>query len=110
MPKLQEKPSALKKEHPALHFCLLDPDPDCESGSRYGSREPIESGSTTQKNPSVQDLILSVLKEPQYLGPPIFCHVKEHRFGCPPAVRIWLISHLDINPTPSYFHNQMLNA
>jgi hypothetical protein len=50
MPKLQEKPSALKKEHPALPnmkilyfflflwviFALLDPDPDpheCGSGS-----------------------------------------------------------------------------
>jgi hypothetical protein len=41
MPKLQEKPSALKREHPALQnmviFALLDPDPDqqfeCGSGS-----------------------------------------------------------------------------
>jgi hypothetical protein len=66
MSKLQEKPSALKREHPALqkikfinfslfvgHFALLDPDLDresgsrCESGSRYGSGDPIESGSTT---------------------------------------------------------------
>ena len=53
MSKLQEKPSALKREHPALQkmkfmnfflclwviFALLDP--DCESGSGY------ESGSTT---------------------------------------------------------------
>jgi hypothetical protein len=45
--KLQEKPSALKREHPALQnmkfldfflflwviFALLDPDPDSESGS-----------------------------------------------------------------------------
>ncbi len=65
MPKLQEKPSALKREHPALQklkilsfflffgviFALLDPDPDpqyvsgsgssssnsCGSGSGYGS-------------------------------------------------------------------------
>jgi hypothetical protein len=52
--KLQEKPSALKREHPAVKFfqclwvifALLDTDPDCESGSRYGSRDPIESGST----------------------------------------------------------------
>ncbi len=28
-------------------LALLDPDPDCESGSGYGSRDPIESGSTT---------------------------------------------------------------
>ncbi len=26
-------------------FALLDPDPDCESGFGYGSRDPIESGS-----------------------------------------------------------------
>jgi hypothetical protein len=55
MPKLQEKPSALKREHPALQkikivsfflffgliFALLDPDPDphflCGSGSGYRS-------------------------------------------------------------------------
>jgi hypothetical protein len=60
MLKLQEKPSALKREHPALQnmkilyfflflrvvFALLDPDPDpatqinadpCGSGSGYGS-------------------------------------------------------------------------
>jgi hypothetical protein len=60
MPKLQEKPSALKSEQPALQrmkilsfflffwviFSLLDPDPDptaqinadpCGSGSGYGS-------------------------------------------------------------------------
>jgi hypothetical protein len=58
--KKQEKPSAVKKEHPALKkkmkyidfllflwviFALLYPDPDCEkSGS--GSRDPIEYGST----------------------------------------------------------------
>jgi hypothetical protein len=49
MSKLPEKPSALKREHPAIQkinfvnfflwlgiiFGLLDPDPDCESG--YGS-------------------------------------------------------------------------
>jgi hypothetical protein len=28
------------------HFALLVPDPDCESGPGYGSRDPIESGST----------------------------------------------------------------
>jgi hypothetical protein len=57
MSKLQEKPSALKREHPALQkmkfiyfflclwviFALLDP--DWESGSGYGSRDPTESGS-----------------------------------------------------------------
>jgi hypothetical protein len=55
MPKLQEKPTALKREHPALQnmkilyfflflwviFALLDPDPDrqfeCGSGYGYGS-------------------------------------------------------------------------
>ncbi len=45
--------SALKREHPALQkmdflklfsiFAFLDP--HCESGSGYGSRDPIESGS-----------------------------------------------------------------
>jgi hypothetical protein len=48
--KLQEKPSALKGEHPALqtmklmfvgHFPLLDPDPDCGSG--YGSKDFLVS-------------------------------------------------------------------
>jgi hypothetical protein len=42
----------LHKGHPSYRrslstLALLDPDPDCESGSGYGSREPIESGSTT---------------------------------------------------------------
>ncbi len=59
MSKLQEKTTALKKEHLALQkmkfinfflclrviFAPLDPDPDCESESAYGSRDPIESGS-----------------------------------------------------------------
>jgi hypothetical protein len=58
--KPQEKPTALKREHPALQkkkfmnffpclwgsFALLDPDWDCESG--YGSRDLIESRSTTR--------------------------------------------------------------
>jgi hypothetical protein len=57
MPKLQKKPSALKRGHPTLQnmkffnfflllwviFALLDP--DSESGS--GSTDPIESGSAT---------------------------------------------------------------
>jgi hypothetical protein len=57
MSKLQKKPSALKREHPALQnmkflyffllllviFALLDPDPDSEYG--FGSTDPIESGS-----------------------------------------------------------------
>jgi hypothetical protein len=56
MPKLQEKPSALKREHPALQnlkilyfflflwviFALLDPDLDpqfvCGSGSSYSNK------------------------------------------------------------------------
>ncbi len=29
------------------HFCPTGSDPECESGSGYGSRDPIESGSTT---------------------------------------------------------------
>ncbi len=61
MSKRQKKPSALKREHPAFQklkfinfflflwviFALQDPNPDCESGPGYGSRDPIESGSTT---------------------------------------------------------------
>jgi hypothetical protein len=58
--KVQEKPSVLSREHPALpkkgnsltflfvcgsFFALLDP--DCEPGSGYGSRDPPESGSGT---------------------------------------------------------------
>jgi hypothetical protein len=38
-------------------LALLDPDPDCESGSGDGSRDPIDSGSTT------------LITEPSYLGP-----------------------------------------
>ncbi len=59
MSKLQDKPSVLKREHPAVQkmkfitfvlfewviFALLDPDPDCEFQSR--SREPIESRSNS---------------------------------------------------------------
>jgi hypothetical protein len=60
MPKLQEKPSALKREHPALHkmknlsfflffgviFALLDPDPD---PAVQINSDPCGSGSETQK-------------------------------------------------------------
>ncbi len=71
--KLQEKPSALKREHQAFQkikfflcwtfFALLDLDPDIEFRSGYGSRDPIGYGSRdpiesrvgikkpTQKNP-----------------------------------------------------------
>ncbi len=63
MSKLEEKPSALKREHPALQkincinfflclwviFALLDP--DRESGSGYGSKDRIESGSNPDPNP-----------------------------------------------------------
>ncbi len=51
MSKIHKKPSALNREHPALKKCswvifaLLDPDPDCEAGSRYGSMDTIQSGS-----------------------------------------------------------------
>jgi hypothetical protein len=56
MPNLQEKTSAIVREHPALQkmkfitflwviFSLLDLDPDGESGSGYGYGNPIESGS-----------------------------------------------------------------
>ncbi len=61
--KLQEKHSALKREHPALQnmkflnfflflwviSALLDPDPDSESG--FGSTDLIESGSNPDPNP-----------------------------------------------------------
>jgi hypothetical protein len=56
---------SLKREHPALQkmkfinfflcllviFALLDPDPDYESASGYGSRDPIESGSNPNPVP-----------------------------------------------------------
>jgi hypothetical protein len=51
MSKLQEKPSAHKREHPALQnvklfmiFARLDPDPDPEPGSGSGSTDLIEPG------------------------------------------------------------------
>jgi hypothetical protein len=61
MSNLQEEPSALKREHQKIKFsnfllsCIriqianpnTDPDPDCESGCRYRSRDPSEYGSTT---------------------------------------------------------------
>jgi hypothetical protein len=43
MSKLQETPSALKREHPALQLFVSRFFPP---GSVYGSRDPIESGST----------------------------------------------------------------
>jgi hypothetical protein len=55
--KLEENPSAPKKEHPALqkmkfvgHFC---PDPDYEFGS--GSRDPIEFASTSDTDTNPQN-------------------------------------------------------
>jgi hypothetical protein len=62
--KLQKKPSAFEREHPALQnmkflniffyfllviFALLHPDPDSEYGS--GSTDLIESGSNTDPDP-----------------------------------------------------------
>jgi hypothetical protein len=58
-PKLQKKPSALKREHPAFQkmkfinfflclwviYVLLDPDRDSQSGSGYGFKDPIQSAS-----------------------------------------------------------------
>jgi hypothetical protein len=55
MPKLQEKPSALKREHPAIQnmkfltflwviFALLDPDPD---PATQINANPCRSGSAT---------------------------------------------------------------
>ncbi len=65
MSKLQEKPSALKREHPTLQkskfiiffLCLwvILPSwihPDCESG--YGSTNPIESGPNPDTDPDPQ--------------------------------------------------------
>jgi hypothetical protein len=71
MSKLQEKPSALKREHPALqkkkfsnffsmfavHFALLDPVPDTDPGN------PIESGSNP--DPDLQHCYVGVFYEPQ---------------------------------------------
>jgi hypothetical protein len=70
--KLQEKPSAFEREHPALQkmklinfflflwviFALMDLDTGCESGSKYRSRDPIESGSTTLL--SIHTVVFSV--------------------------------------------------
>ncbi len=39
--------SAVTFSYLCVIFALLDRDPDCESGSGYGSRDPIESGSNT---------------------------------------------------------------
>jgi hypothetical protein len=58
MSKLQEKPSALKREHQALKkikwvifgFLYPDLDPNCIL-SGYGSRDPIESGSNPDPDP-----------------------------------------------------------
>jgi hypothetical protein len=60
MPKLQEKPSALKREHPVLKnmkildlflflcviFALLDPDPDPDPATQINA-DPCGSGSET---------------------------------------------------------------
>ncbi len=64
MSKLQKKPSALKREHPALQnmkflnffllfwviFALLDPDPDSEYGSGSGFTDMLESGSNPDQD------------------------------------------------------------
>jgi hypothetical protein len=65
MSKLQEKPSALKREHPELQkmkvinfllclwviFALLDPDPIANPDTDTGNRDPIESGSNPDSDP-----------------------------------------------------------
>ena len=76
MPKLQEKPSSLRREHPVLKsmkildfflflwviFALLDPDPDSESGSRYGSSDLIEFGLETLFYFDLSCLVFAKLK------------------------------------------------
>jgi hypothetical protein len=73
MSKLQ-KPSAFKREHSVLQkikfincflffwaiFALLDPDPNCESESGYGAKDPIESGSSpdSDTDPDPQHWVL----------------------------------------------------
>jgi hypothetical protein len=47
MSKPQDKPSALKRESPALQKMKFMNFSDCESGSEYGSRDRTESESTT---------------------------------------------------------------
>jgi hypothetical protein len=42
-------------------FALLDPDPDCESGLGYGSRDPVESGSNRDPDPDLQHRKKAVL-------------------------------------------------
>jgi hypothetical protein len=53
MSKLQKKPSALKKEHPALQnmkfLIFFYPDPDSENGS--GPTDQIESGLNPDPDP-----------------------------------------------------------
>jgi hypothetical protein len=57
MSKLQEKPSVLKREYPALqkmkfiNFFSMFVGHFCPSGSGYGSRDPIESGSNPDVDP-----------------------------------------------------------
>jgi hypothetical protein len=73
---LQKKPSALKREHPALQnmkflkfflllwviFGLLNPDLDPEYGSR--SIDPIESGSNSDPQPGSATLLGAIPVEP----------------------------------------------
>ncbi len=62
-------------------FALLDLDPDCESGSGYGSRDPIESGSRSTAMLSL--LTFSALVyEPKCGGMVGGCGVSANEYSC----------------------------
>ncbi len=91
--KPQKKPSALKREHPALknmkfflcvcHFC---PPRDSESRSGYGSTELIESRSEAYRYWRCMKSLVSVSKQTRtYL-----CH----RHSCTVVIRIHLLDRI----------------
>jgi hypothetical protein len=76
MPKLQEKPSALKRKHPVLKnmklwtslflwviFALLDPDPqfECGSGSSKSIADPCGFGSSIFVNANSDRIRIQIL-------------------------------------------------
>ncbi len=81
--KLQEMPSALKKEHPALKkikfincflffwaiFAILDPDPDCESGSTTLFK--YETGTTVPEDSS------HLVEHPVHPGAHLLCVIRH---------------------------------
>ncbi len=88
--KLQEKPSALEREHPALqkikfinffsifagHFAPTDPDPDSESGSG----DPNESGSNPETDPQHGNPHQDIMAGPAKVWGRL---KKKYNFYCP---------------------------